>query len=246
MKPKSKSSSRSFLGFTTSLSRALSLPPMSPLESFSLLWILLVQGFSSALSLSSNKANASCWERVVAQPLERSLHIFTAYCCSMSQKPECWCPRHIPFVQSPAEIPRKRYFCSSEAVECMKGVWNKEERVLGRRKWMRRQLKGDGGEIVEGKKHHSKLAGKWGGWIWSDNGIIALSWSVEKENRTFQTEHIIFTLCDSVSSYWLWWYMLNINYSLKSLHSTEWNLHEDWHVTSIETGRGVLCIPALF
>lgn len=64
---------------------------------------------------------------MVSQPLERSGHVFTAYCCSVSQKQECWCPGHIPFVQSPAEIPRKRYFCSSAAVEHVKGGWSKEE-----------------------------------------------------------------------------------------------------------------------
>lgn len=118
-----------FFAFTTSLanSRAISLPLISPFESISLLWILLVQRFSSTLSLSSNKANASCWERVVAQPLERSLHVFTACCCSVSQKQECWCPRHIPFVPCPAEIPRKRDLCSSAAAELTNGVWSKEE-----------------------------------------------------------------------------------------------------------------------
>jgi len=29
-------------------------------------------------------------------------------------------------MQSPAEISRKRYFCSSAAEELMKGVWSKE------------------------------------------------------------------------------------------------------------------------
>lgn len=38
-------------------------------------------------------------------------------------------PRHIPFLQSPAEISRKRYFCSSAAAEHMKGVWSREGEV---------------------------------------------------------------------------------------------------------------------
>ena len=85
--------------------------------------------------------------------VEISLHVCTAYCSAASWRQECWFPRHISSTQSAAEISSKRYFCSSAAVEHVKGVWSQEwESECVRRE--------DEGEIVQGEKHHSKLVEK--------------------------------------------------------------------------------------
>lgn len=111
----------------------LSLPLRSLPSKESLHCVLsLIQSFSSTLSSTELKiqANASCGERVdtvvgSSATVEISACL-PAYCCAVSWRQECWFPRHVTFMQSPAEISGKRYFCSSAAVEHVKGVWSKE------------------------------------------------------------------------------------------------------------------------